>query len=174
MASTATRTAPLSTVRIVVRSTGSGRLLWLFLLDLERGPTGVVAALLAGVVRQLGLVATRARLEMRHRNRQVGAAIALSGVRDFPLGNTHWCAYSLSRRRELGRESAGARHPIRDGARRIIPGAKDRGGSVAVPGAAVIDSLGDRPSTATGQRPTDRGLPGREPKQRASHPPDRP
>jgi hypothetical protein len=36
---------------------------------------------------------------VRHRNRQVGAAIALSGVRDFPLGNTHWCGYSLSLRR---------------------------------------------------------------------------
>jgi hypothetical protein len=64
----------------VVRSTGSGRLLWLFLLDLERGPTGVVTALLAGVMRQLGQVATRARLQVRHRNRQVGAAITLSGV----------------------------------------------------------------------------------------------
>jgi hypothetical protein len=85
-----------------------------FLLDLERGPTGVVTALLAGVVRQLGLVATRARLQVRHRDRQVGAAIALSGVRDFPLGNTHWCDYSLSLRRGAILASWAGRAPGRD------------------------------------------------------------
>jgi hypothetical protein len=68
------------TVRTVLRSTGSGRLLRLFLLDLDRGPAGVVAAHRAGVMDLLGLVAVRARLEVRDRHRVVGAAVALSGV----------------------------------------------------------------------------------------------
>jgi hypothetical protein len=57
-----------------------GRLLRLFLLDLERGPAGVEAAFLAGVVRPLGLMAARARLDTGRRDREVSAAIALSGV----------------------------------------------------------------------------------------------
>jgi hypothetical protein len=64
----------------VVRSTGSGRLLRLFLLDLDRGPAGVVTAVGAGVVDLLRLVAVRARLEVRHANSEVGAAIALASV----------------------------------------------------------------------------------------------
>jgi hypothetical protein len=76
----ATRTEPSLTVRTVLRSTGSGRLLRLFLLDLDRGPAGVVAADRAGVMDLLGLVAVRARLEMRDRHRLVGTAVTLSGV----------------------------------------------------------------------------------------------
>jgi hypothetical protein len=58
----------------------SGGLLGLFLLDLDRGPTGVIAAVRTGVMDLLGLVAVRARLEVRHGNGQVGAAVALAGV----------------------------------------------------------------------------------------------
>jgi hypothetical protein len=64
----------------VVRSTGSGRLLRLFLLDLDRGPTGVVAAVRAGMMDLLGLMAMRARLEVRHGNGEVSATIALASV----------------------------------------------------------------------------------------------
>jgi hypothetical protein len=80
MASTTTRTAPPSTVRTVLRYTGSGGLLGLFLLDLDRGPAGVETAVRAGVMDLLGLMAVRARLEMRHGYRVVSAAVALSGV----------------------------------------------------------------------------------------------
>jgi hypothetical protein len=58
----------------------SGGLLGLFLLDLDRGSTGVVAAVRTGVMDLLGLVAVRARLEVRHGNGEVGAAVALAGV----------------------------------------------------------------------------------------------
>jgi len=64
----------------VLRSTGSGRLLRLFLLDLDRGPAGVEAAHGAGVMDLLGLVAVRTRLQVRHRHRLMGATITLSGV----------------------------------------------------------------------------------------------
>jgi hypothetical protein len=64
----------------VFRSTGSGSLLRLFLLDLNRGPTGVVTADRAGVMDLLRLLAVRTRLEMRERHRLVGATVALPGV----------------------------------------------------------------------------------------------
>lgn len=67
-------------MRTVPRSNGSGRLLRLFLLDLDGGPAGVVAANRAGVVDLLGLVAMRTRLQVRDRHRVVGAAITLSSV----------------------------------------------------------------------------------------------
>jgi len=47
----------------------------------------------------LGLVAVRAGLEVRHRDRMMRAAIALSRVRYSPLGNSHWYDYSFSLRR---------------------------------------------------------------------------
>jgi hypothetical protein len=80
MASTATRIGPWLTVLTVPRSTPSGLLLRLFLLDLDRGPSVVVAANRAGVMNLLGLMAVRARLEMRGCDRQMCAAIALPGV----------------------------------------------------------------------------------------------
>jgi hypothetical protein len=80
MASTTMRTAPLPTVRTVLRSTGSGGLLRLFLLDLDRGAAGVIAAVGAGVMDLLGLMAVRARLEVRHGNGEVGATVALASV----------------------------------------------------------------------------------------------
>jgi hypothetical protein len=57
-----------------------GRLLGLFLLDLDGGPAVVVPANRAGVMDLLGLVAMRARLEVRNRDRQMGSAVALTGV----------------------------------------------------------------------------------------------
>ena len=67
-------------MRTVCRSTGSGRLLRLFLLDLDRGPAGVEAANRAGVMDLLGLVAMRARLQVRDRHRMVRTAVSLPGV----------------------------------------------------------------------------------------------
>jgi hypothetical protein len=67
-------------MRTVLKSTESGRLLRLFLLDLDRRAAGVVAARGAGVMDLLGLVAVRTLFEVRHRDRLVGAAVALSGV----------------------------------------------------------------------------------------------
>jgi hypothetical protein len=71
---------PSLTVRTVVKSTGSGRLLGLFLLDLDGGPAVVKAANRAGVMDLLGLVTVRTRLEVRDRYGQVGSTVALSGV----------------------------------------------------------------------------------------------
>jgi len=68
---------------------GLCRLLRLFLLHLDRGPAGVVAANRAGVMRLLGLVAMRARLKGGERQRVMSATIALPSMRDLPLGNTH-------------------------------------------------------------------------------------
>jgi hypothetical protein len=67
-------------MRTVLRSTDSGRLLWLFLLDLDRRAAGVIAASRASVVDLLGLMAVRTLLEVRDRQRLVGTAVALSGV----------------------------------------------------------------------------------------------
>jgi hypothetical protein len=67
-------------MRTVFRSTDSGRLLRLFLLDLERRAAGVVATRWASVMDLLGLVAVRTLFEVRDRYRQVGATVALSGV----------------------------------------------------------------------------------------------
>jgi hypothetical protein len=67
-------------VRTVLRSTGSGRLLWLFLLDLDRGSAGVVAANRAGVMDLLGLLAMRTRLQVRDRDRVMGATVTLPSV----------------------------------------------------------------------------------------------
>jgi hypothetical protein len=67
-------------MRTVFRSTESGRLLRLFLLDLERRAAGVVATRWASVMDLLGLVAVRTLFEVRDRYRQVGATVALSGV----------------------------------------------------------------------------------------------
>ena len=64
----------------MLRSTGSGRLLRLFLLDLERRAAGVVATRWASVMDLLGLVAVRTLFEVGDRYRQVGATVALSGV----------------------------------------------------------------------------------------------
>ena len=47
------------------------------------------------------------------------------------------------RGQRLGRVGAGARHPNRDGVRRSIPCARGRGGSLAVPGPAVIACAGE-------------------------------
>jgi ribosomal protein L30/L7E len=64
----------------VSRSTGSGSLLRLFLLDLDRGSARIEAADRAGVMNLLGLVAMRTCLEVRDRQSVVGATITLSGV----------------------------------------------------------------------------------------------
>jgi hypothetical protein len=64
----------------VLRSTASSRLLRLFLLDLDSGSAGVVAANRAGVMGLLGLLAVRTRLQMRDRYRVVGATVTLSSV----------------------------------------------------------------------------------------------
>jgi hypothetical protein len=55
-------------------------LLRLFLLDLDGGAAGVVAADRAGVMDLFGLMAVRARLQVRQFKRVVGAAVALAGV----------------------------------------------------------------------------------------------
>ena len=64
----------------MLKSTESGRLLRLFLLDLECRAAGVVATRRASVMDLLGLVTVRTLLEVRDRYRQVGATVALSGV----------------------------------------------------------------------------------------------
>ena len=71
---------PSLVVRTVLKSTGSGRLLGLFLLDLYGGSAVVVAADRADVMDLLGLMTMRTRLEMRNRDRRVGSAVALSGA----------------------------------------------------------------------------------------------
>jgi hypothetical protein len=53
-------------MRTVLKSTESGRLLRLFLLDLDRRAAGVVAAGGASVMNLLGLVAVRTLLEVRN------------------------------------------------------------------------------------------------------------
>jgi hypothetical protein len=62
----------------VLRSTGSSRLLRLFLLELDRRSAGVEAASRAGVMDLLGLLTVRARLEVRQRHGLVGATVTLS------------------------------------------------------------------------------------------------
>ena len=63
-----------------------GRLLG---LDADRLTAVVPTAGGARVVRLLGLVAVRALLQLRRRQREVGAAIALPGVRRASLGDSH-------------------------------------------------------------------------------------
>jgi hypothetical protein len=67
-------------MRTVLRSTDSGRLLRLFLLDLDRRAAGVIAASRASVMNLLGLMAVRTLLQVRDRQRLVGTAVSLSGV----------------------------------------------------------------------------------------------
>jgi hypothetical protein len=67
-------------MRTVLRSTESGRLLRLFLLDLDRRAAGVIAASRASVMNLLGLMAVRTLLQVRDRQRLVGTAVSLSGV----------------------------------------------------------------------------------------------
>ena len=104
IASTATRTPRASAARSarVVRpiwstsvsaaasSTPAG-------LRLDRQAAVVVAAVRADVVRQLQLVAVRALLERRHADGEVGAALALAGMRDASLGYTHGFVGSFDR-----------------------------------------------------------------------------
>src|SRR6476619_2799989 len=59
------------------------------LLELDRLAALVPAAVRADVVRQLHLVAVIALHELRHAQRQVRAALALAGMRDASLGNSH-------------------------------------------------------------------------------------
>ena len=99
MASTATRTESTEFARTVLSSTGSGRLLRLFLLDLDRGPAVVIAADRTGMMGLFGLVTMGARLESRYGDGEVGASITLPRVRDSPLGDSHLIDFSLSLRR---------------------------------------------------------------------------
>ena len=64
-------------------------------LELDGQAALVVAAVRAGVVRQLHLVAVRALLERRHADGEVRAALALAGMRDASLGYTHEVAGSF-------------------------------------------------------------------------------
>src|SRR6476646_3174668 len=59
------------------------------LLELDRLAALVPAAVRADVMRQLRLVAVIALHELRHAQRQVRAPLALPGVRDASLRNTH-------------------------------------------------------------------------------------
>src|SRR6476620_2040143 len=59
------------------------------LLELDRLAALVPAAVRADVMRQLRLVAVVALHELRHAQRQVRAPLALPGVRDASLRNTH-------------------------------------------------------------------------------------
>src|SRR5437879_824214 len=59
------------------------------LLQLDGLAAVIPATVRADVVRQLLLVAVVALLELRHAQRQVGATLTLTGVRDASLGNTH-------------------------------------------------------------------------------------
>src|SRR5438093_5595344 len=91
MASTAMRT-PRFPVPVMAPSSqpDSGRgCLFLRRLDLQHGPAGVVAAVRARVMAPLGLVAVRALLELRQREREMRASIALSSVGDPALGHAH-------------------------------------------------------------------------------------
>src|SRR6185503_4123978 len=58
-------------------------------LDLEDRPARVVAAVRAGVVAALWLVAVRALLQLGQRERLVGASVTLSSVGDPALGHAH-------------------------------------------------------------------------------------
>src|SRR6185503_15428980 len=59
------------------------------LLELDGLAALVPAAVRADVMRQLLLVAVLALHELRHAQRQVRAALALAGMRDASLGNSH-------------------------------------------------------------------------------------
>jgi hypothetical protein len=58
-------------------------------LDLDGGTAAVVAAVRAGVVGLLRLVAVGTLLERRKADGEVGASLALAGVGDAPLGDSH-------------------------------------------------------------------------------------
>jgi hypothetical protein len=58
-------------------------------LGRDRETALVVAAVGADVVRQLHLVTVRALFERRHADGEVGATLALTGMRDASLGYTH-------------------------------------------------------------------------------------
>src|SRR2546423_11077877 len=84
MASTAIRT-PAAVARVSSTAvTPSGRGFVAGSLDLDGGPAAVVAAVRAGVVGLLGLVAVRTLLERREPDREVGAPLTLAGVGDAP------------------------------------------------------------------------------------------
>jgi len=95
MASTTMRTAPASTVRTVVRSTGSGGLLRFFLLDLDRGPAGVVTAVGAGVDEPAWADGNAGTARGEARKRRGGRGGRPGGRGRLPLGNTHLSDYSL-------------------------------------------------------------------------------
>jgi hypothetical protein len=67
----------------------SAALLGLLLADLHGLTSAVPAAVGAGVVGALGLVAMRARFQARDRERVVRAPLALASARDTPLGDSH-------------------------------------------------------------------------------------
>src|SRR6266508_3365630 len=108
IASTATRTGRSDSIRLTaLRSTGGqaaprsrralrGRALVGLGLDVERLAAGVVAAVRAGVMLLLALVAVRTLVQPRQADREVAATLALSGVRDTPLRNTHGLSWLLS------------------------------------------------------------------------------
>src|SRR5580765_4253281 len=76
-----------------------GRWLRLVLgLDLEDRSTAVVAAIQAGAMRPLRLVAVRAFLELGQAEREVRAPVALPSVGDLALGHTHEVDRLLSMR----------------------------------------------------------------------------
>src|SRR5688572_3979576 len=75
---------------------GLGRRLRLGLaLDAHRGAAVVPAAVGARVVSALVLVAVRALLELERGQRMMRAPLALPGMRDTPLRNSHFCRSPL-------------------------------------------------------------------------------
>jgi hypothetical protein len=89
MASTAIRT-PAAAARVASAAvTASGRGFVAGALDLDGRPAAVIAAVRAGVMGFLRLVAVRALLERRKTDREVGASLALAGVGDAPLRDSH-------------------------------------------------------------------------------------
>src|SRR5262245_41891920 len=86
-----------------------GRSVFLRRLDLEDRPAGVIAAVRAGAVAALRLMAVRAFLELREVEREVRAAIPLSSVGDASLGHAHGGSRSFVR---LGRIPAPQRGRI--------------------------------------------------------------
>jgi hypothetical protein len=89
MASTAMRT-PLAVAGAppaAVTASGGGFVAGA--LDLDRRAAAVVAAVRTGVMRLLRLVAVRTLLERREADREMGASLALPGMRDASLGDAH-------------------------------------------------------------------------------------
>src|SRR6476659_3402779 len=99
-------------------ATTSGRGVGRGLLELDRLAALVPAAVRADVMRQLRLVAVVALHELRHAQRQVRAPLALPGVRDASLRNTHgpWSP-SMSGGQDLliGARGSGTRRDARPG-----------------------------------------------------------